>query len=78
MRGISRVILCSSCRTAVISAVVQVVQVVQFLASQDPIEVMSVTEWVDVSIDFTDVTLVSDDTIEDFTDVILMTLMKVI
>ena len=31
-----------------------------------------------VSIDLTDVTLVSDDTIEDFTDVILMTLMKVI
>ena len=37
-----------------------------FLASQDAIEVMFVTEWVtywvSVSIDFTDVTLVSDDT----------------
>ena len=37
-----------------------------FLASQDALEVMSVTEWVShslsVSIDFTDVTLVSDDT----------------
>ena len=33
-----------------------------FLASQDAIEVMFVTEWVIVSIDFTDVTLVSDDT----------------
>ena len=37
-----------------------------FLASQDALEVMRVTEsltdWVSVSIDFTDVTLVSDDT----------------
>ena len=37
-----------------------------FLASQDALEVMRVTEslsqWVGVSIDFTDVTLVSDDT----------------
>ena len=37
-----------------------------FLASQDALEVMRVThlltDWVDVSIDFTDVTLVSDDT----------------
>ena len=33
-----------------------------FLASQDAIEVMSVTHWLDVSIDLTDVTLVSDDT----------------
>ena len=64
-----------------------------FLASQDALEVMrvthlltySLTESLSVSIDFTDVTLVSDDTyIEDFTDVILitmmalMTLMKVI
>ena len=36
-----------------------------FLASQDAIEVMRVTHWLtyllDVSIDFTDVTLVSDD-----------------
>ena len=50
--------------------------------SQDAQEVMRVTfwvsNWVGVSIDFTDVTLVSDDTIEDFTDVILMTLVKVI
>ena len=38
----------------------------------------SLTYLLDVSIDFTDVTLVSDDTIEDFTDVILMTLVKVI
>ena len=41
------------------------------------------TNWVSVSIDFTDVTLVvvSDDTYRDFTDVILialMTLLKVI
>ena len=47
---------------------------VVFLASQDALEVMRVThsltylltylltDWVDVSIDFTDVTLVSDDT----------------
>ena len=33
-----------------------------FLASQDAIEVMCVTEWVIVRIDLTDVTLVSDDT----------------
>ena len=33
-----------------------------FLASQDALEVMFVTEWVSVSTDFTDVTLVSDDT----------------
>ena len=33
-----------------------------FLVSQDALEVMRVTEWVIVSIDFTDVTLVSDDT----------------
>ena len=37
-----------------------------FLASQDALEVMRVTDlltnWLDVSIDFTDVTLVSDDT----------------
>ena len=37
-----------------------------FLASQDALEVMRVTEslsqWVIVSIDFTDVTLVSEDT----------------
>ena len=37
-----------------------------FLASQDALEVMSVTDWLtellDVSIDLTDVTLVSDDT----------------
>ena len=37
-----------------------------FLASQDALEVMrvseSVSQWVSVSIDFTDVTLVSDDT----------------
>ena len=33
-----------------------------FLASQDALEVMRVTDWVIVSIDFTDVTLVSDDT----------------
>ena len=32
-----------------------------FLASQDALEVMRVTNWVDVLIDFTDVTLVSDD-----------------
>ena len=38
----------------------------RFLASQDALEVMRVTEsltdWVSVSIDFTDVTLLSDDT----------------
>ena len=33
-----------------------------FLASQNALEVMRVTEWVSVLIDFTDVTLVSDDT----------------
>ena len=33
-----------------------------FLASQDAIEVMSVTDSLSVLIDFTDVTLVSDDT----------------
>ena len=33
-----------------------------FLAAQDAIEVMCVTEWVAVCIDLTDVTLVSDDT----------------
>ena len=33
-----------------------------FLASQDAIEVMYVSDWVIVSIDLTDVTLVSDDT----------------
>ena len=37
-----------------------------FLASQDALEVMRVTDWltdwVSISIDFTDVTLVSDDT----------------
>ena len=33
-----------------------------FLASQDALEVMLFTEWVGVSIDLTDVTLVSDDT----------------
>ena len=32
------------------------------LASQDALEVMRVTDWVGVHIDFTDVTLVSDDT----------------
>ena len=32
------------------------------LATQDAIEVVSVTHWVDVCIDLTDVTLVSDDT----------------
>ena len=34
----------------------------QFLASQDAIEVMSVTDSLIVSTDLTDVTLVSDDT----------------
>ena len=33
-----------------------------YLASQDAIEVMSVTDWLIVRIDLTDVTLVSDDT----------------
>ena len=33
-----------------------------YLASQDALEVMRVTQWVSVSIDFTDVTVVSDDT----------------
>ena len=33
-----------------------------FLASQDALEVMRVTHWVSVSVDFTDVTLVSEDT----------------
>ena len=40
--------------------------ILTFLASQDALEVMRVTHslshWVSVSIDFTDVTLVSDDT----------------
>ena len=34
-----------------------------FLASQDAIEGMSVTDWLTVSTDLTDVTLVSDDTL---------------
>ena len=34
----------------------------KYLASQDALEVMRVTESLSVSIDFTDVTLVSDDT----------------
>ena len=34
----------------------------QFLASQDALEVKLVWDWVSVSIDLTDVTLVSDDT----------------
>ena len=38
---------------------------VTFLASQDAIEVMFVSDWVIVCIDFTDVTLVSDDTYGD-------------
>ena len=57
----------------------------EFSASQDALEVMRVTHSLShsliVSIDFTDMTLVSDDTYRDFTDVILitlMTLMKVI
>ena len=35
---------------------------IQFLASQDALEVMGVTTYVSVSTDLTDVTLVSDDT----------------
>ena len=35
---------------------------IELLASPDAVEVMFVTQWVSVSIDFTDVTLVSDDT----------------
>ena len=46
--------------------IVNILYPVFFLASQDALEVMRVTEWlsnwVSVSIDFTDVTLVSDDT----------------
>ena len=34
-------------------------------ASQDTLEVMFVTDWESVSIDFTDVTLVSEDTYGD-------------
>ena len=45
-----------------------------FLASQDAIEVMSVTDLLSVLIDLTDVTLVSDDTCSD----VILTLMKVI
>ena len=46
----------------------------QFFASQDALEVLeSLTVWVSISLDFTDVTRVSEDT---FTDVILMTLMS--
>ena len=37
-----------------------------FLASQDAIEVMSVTDLLSVLIDFTDVTLVSDDTYRSY------------
>ena len=47
-----------------------------FLASQDALEVMSVTHslthWLDVSIDLTDVTRMSEDTIKDLTGVILI------
>ena len=41
-------------------------QIIPYLASQDALDVMrvseSVSQWVSVSIDFTDVTLVSDET----------------
>ena len=42
-----------------------------WLASQDALEVMYVTEWVIISNDLSNVTLVSDDTYWRFTDVTL-------
>ena len=48
--------------TPLLSALYTIIKTWDFLASQDALEVMRVTDWLSVSIDFTDVTLVSDDT----------------